>query len=177
MARPFQLLVDILGQVEHDQSLFEAELGSELQGHHHEELIAAGAEMIAAVKEFVTLGVVFAEQQPHGFIPTLTRALEDYEGLLLPPKVCGGFCPCLKPARNGPEYDRKFFSTRAEVDVCIFMAKAIVIEGKAEKLNIESVKYAEYATKMNNLFNSLSIISTRGNDAAREEARGTCSHL
>jgi hypothetical protein len=78
----------------------------------------------------------------------------------------------LKPARSGPEYDKRFFLVRAQVDVAVFMARAVVIEGVAEKLNIESVRYSEYSAKMNNLFNSLSIISTRGNDAAREEARG-----
>jgi hypothetical protein len=172
MARPFQTLMDMHTQIEHDQTLFESELGGELQGHQHEELVQEGAEMLKAIKEFINMGITFAEQQPHGFIPTLTKALEDYLSLLLPPKVCGGFCPCLKPARSGPEYDKRFFLVRAQVDVAVFMARAVVIEGVAEKLNIESVRYSEYSAKMNNLFNSLSIISTRGNDAAREEARG-----
>ena len=33
----------------------------------------------------------------------------------MPPKVFGGLCPCLKTARDGPEYDRKFMVVMAKV--------------------------------------------------------------
>ena len=171
MAKPYQTLVDTLNILERDQVAFESELGTELQGLNHEELVKLGAEMIKALRAFVDMGIVFAEQQQHGLLPKLTQALEEYELLLNPPKILGGICPCLKPARFGPEYDRKFALVKAQALASAFMARSVVIEGKGEKLNMDSMRFSDYSNKMNNLFNTLSSISTKGNDATRENAR------
>lgn len=38
----YQIFLDVLNQLENDQSFFEAELGQELQGIRHEELVRLG---------------------------------------------------------------------------------------------------------------------------------------
>lgn len=42
MSSSYQTLVDAVNQVEHDQSLFESQLGTELQGALHAELVLLG---------------------------------------------------------------------------------------------------------------------------------------
>ena len=42
MSSTYQALVDAVNQVEHDQSLFESQLGTELQGALHAELVQLG---------------------------------------------------------------------------------------------------------------------------------------
>jgi hypothetical protein len=42
MTSSYQALVDAVNQVEHDQSLFESQLGNELQGQLHADLVALG---------------------------------------------------------------------------------------------------------------------------------------
>ena len=54
MSSSYQTLVDAVNQVEHDQSLFESQLGTELQGALHAELVLLGKTVIYTK---TTLGV------------------------------------------------------------------------------------------------------------------------
>jgi hypothetical protein len=167
----FEAVSEAFTQLEHDQSLFEAELGTELQGYHHEELVQLGTEMIIRVREFIQMGKVFAEQQSPEILTNMAYAIHEYEDLLMPAKLFGGMCPCIKPARHGPDYDRQFVACRVKVVSTIFIAHAIIIENKAEKINMDSVHFADYTNKLNAIFNMLSSISTKGDDKARENAK------
>lgn len=167
----YQLFLDSLSQVEQDQSLFETELQDELQGIHHEELVKMGSLMITRLKDFANMGKFFAEQQPVDLLTKLTEALQEYELLLMPPKVFGGFCPCLKPARSGSEYDKRYLYTRSKVVSATYLSHSVIIESKAEKINMDSMHFADYTNKMNSLFNMLSSISTKGNEDTRNNAK------
>lgn len=167
----YQLLIDAVTQAEHDQSLFQSELGNELQGAVHTELVALGGKMIKRFRAFVDMGKVFADQQQPNVLAKMLEAVQDYEYLLMPPKVFGGYCPCLKPARSGPEYDKRYLIVRCKVVAGTFLAHSILIESKGEKINMDSMHFADYSNKMNGIFNSLQSIQTRGSDAARETAK------
>lgn len=167
----YQLLIDTITQAEHDQSLFESELGNELQGVQHSELVSLGNKMIKRFRIFVDMGKVFADQQQPNVLAKMLEALQDYEYLLMPPKVFGGYCPCLKPARSGPEYDKRYLIVRCKVVAGTFLAHSILIESKGEKINMDSMHFADYSNKMNSIFNNLQSIQTKGNDAARETAK------
>lgn len=167
----YQKFLDVLTQLEEDQSLFESELGQELQGVQHENLIRLGGKMTKKLRLFAKLGQGYAESLQPDFLPKITEAIEEYEHLIMPPKVFGGFCPCLKPARDGPEYDKKFRATLAKVVSTLFVCQAVVIEDAGEKLNMDSMHFADYANRMNTLQTVLSSISTQGNEQAREGCR------
>ena len=54
----------------------------------------------------------------------------------------------------------------------IFISKAIIIEEKGEKLNVDSVQYQAYTNKMCEIFKTLDNIQTqKSTDAAKENAR------
>lgn len=168
----YQGLVDIVNQLEHDQSLFQAELGNELPGALHAELVELGDVMSRILRVFVDKGKMFSDQQQPNVLGKMIEAAHDYIALLMPAKVCGGFCPCLKPARSGPEYEKRYLMSRTKVVSATFLAHSILIENKAEKFNMDSMHFADFANKMNNIFNVLSSISTKGGDESRENARG-----
>ena len=168
----YQGLVEAVNQVEHDQSLFQAELGNELPGALHAELVELGSIMARILRVFVDKGKFFSDQQQPNVLGKMIEAVHDYISLLMPAKVCGGFCPCLKPARSGPEYEKRYLMSRTKVVSVTFLAHSILIENKAEKYNMDSMHFADFANKMNNIFNVLSSISTKGNDDQRENTRG-----
>ena len=127
--------------------------------------------MIKKIKTFIDMGKMFADSQQPDVISKMLQSIQEYVVLLMPPKVFGGFCPCLKPARFGPEYERQYLLTRSKVVAATFLVDAILIENKAEKFNMDSMHFADYANKMNSIFNILSNISTKGNEQAREQAK------
>ena len=167
----YQKFLEALAQLEEDQSLFESEIGQELNGIHHENIIVLGGKMAKKLKIFASGGRNFAEGLQPDFISKITEAIEEYEHLIMPPKVCGGFCPCLKPARDGPEYDKKFRATMAKMVSTLFVCQAVVIEHRGEKINMDSMHFAEYANRMNTVHSHLCAISTTGNEQAREGCR------
>lgn len=127
--------------------------------------------MIKKFKLFIEMGKMFADSQQPDVISKMLQSIQEYVILLMPPKVFGGFCPCLKPARFGPEYERQYLLARSKVVAACFLVDAILIENKAEKFNMDSMHFADYANKLNSLFNLLSNISSRGNEQAREQAK------
>ena len=167
----YQKFLEALAQLEEDQSLFESEIGQELNGIHHENIIVLGGKMAKKLKIFASGGRNFAEGLQPDFISKITEAIEEYEHLIMPPKVCGGFCPCLKPARDGPEYDKKFRATMAKMVSTLFVCQAVVIEHRGEKINMDSMHFAEYANRMNTVHSHLCAITTTGNEQAREGCR------
>lgn len=168
----YQKFREVLAQLEEDQSLFESEIGHELQGIHHENLIRLGGKMCKKLVVLAKLGRNFAESiQPTDFIPKITEAMEEYENLIMPPKVFGGFCPCLKPARDGPEYDKRFRAVFAKVVSALFVCQAVVIEHSGERLNTESMHFKDYITRMKTVHDILHAVSTKGNEQIREKCR------
>ena len=167
----YQIFLDALTQLEEDQSFFEAELGQELQGIHHEELVRLGGKMGKKLRLFANVGQSFAESLQPDFLTKVIQTVQEYEHLIMPPKVFGGFCPCLKPARDGPEYDKKFRATLAKVVATLFVCQAVVIENAGEKLNMDSMHFVDYSNRMNTLHTTLGSISTKGNEQAREGCR------
>ena len=167
----YQIFLDALTQLEEDQSFFEAELGQELQGVHHEDLVRLGGKMSKKLRLFANLGQAFAEALQPDFLTKIIETIQEYEHLIMPPKLFGGFCPCLKPARDGPEYDKKFRTVFARVIATLFVCQAVVIEHTGEQLNMDSMHFADYANRMNTLHSTLGSISTKGNEQAREGCR------
>ena len=115
MSQTYQTFLVALGQLEQDQSLFESMVGEELVGLHHENLVRVGGKMCHKLKLFSDLGESYAATLASDFVLKCTDAIQEYEALLMPPKVFGGLCPCLKTARDGPEYDRRFMVVMAKV--------------------------------------------------------------
>jgi len=56
--------------------------------------------MCKVLKSVVDKGERFASGHSDK-LPKFIDTIIDYHKFLLPPKVCGGFCPCLKPAKSG----------------------------------------------------------------------------
>ena len=163
----YQAFVGALGQLEQDQSLFESLLGEELIGLHHENLVRLGGKMCHKFKHLVALGESFAATLSPDLIPKFTDAIQEYESLLMPPKVFGGLCPCFKPARDGPEYDRRFMVVMAKVATMVFLSQAVVLESKCEKLNMDSMHFADYANRLNTVHTTLAAIQSKGGDKVR----------
>lgn len=168
----YQKFLEVLAQLEEDQSLFESEIGHELQGIHHENLIRLGGKMCKKLVVLAKLGRSFAESiQPVDFIPKITEAMEEYQHLIMPPKVFGGFCPCLKPARDGPEYDKRFRAVFAKVVSALFVCQAVVIEHSGERLNTDSMHFKDYVTRMKTVHDKLHSLTTKGTEQIRESCR------
>lgn len=167
----YQIFLDALTQLEEDQSFFEAEVGQELQGIHHENLVRLGGKMAKKLRLFANVGQSFAESLQPDFLTKIIGTIQEYGHLIMPPKVFGGFCPCLKPARDGPEYDKRFRAILAKVVSTLFVCQAVVIENTGEKLNMDSMHFQDYANRMNTLHTTLTSISTKGNEQAREGCR------
>ena len=171
MSSPYQAFLVALTQLEQDQSLFEGLVGNELVGLHHENLVRMGGKMAHKLRHFANLGESFAATLSPGLVPRFTDAVVEYSGLLMPPKVFGGLCPCFKPARDGPEYDRNFMSAMAKVAAVVFLSQAVVIESKSEKYNMDSMHFADYANRLNTVHTTLAAIQSKGGDKVREGAR------
>lgn len=107
----YQDFIDALQQTEQDQSFYEnATQGGDLQGKSDTALVRLGGQMLQKMRIFADIGPDFAAKMPSDFCVTLRDTLADYGELMMPPKVCGGLCPCLKSLfnkRDGPEYTRR----------------------------------------------------------------------
>lgn len=170
---PYQAFLEKLSQLEQDQSLYESELqtNEELQGLKHEEVIKLGGLMCKRLQKFAEKGQDFADSLPPDFVPKLRDAMVSYQTLIVPPKLFGGFCPCLKPSRDGPEYEKKLLYTKAKMVSVVFLAQAVLIENKGEQHNMDSVQYADYVSKMNIVFKSLDDVKYGNNEKSLEAAR------
>ncbi len=110
----FEVFVNILNQLEQDQTLYESELGNDdLTGVKHEEIIKLGGIMCKRLQTLAEKGQNFADTLQSDFLPKLIETIHLYQNLIMPPKVFGGFCPCLKPTRSGVEYDKKFLTAKS----------------------------------------------------------------
>jgi hypothetical protein len=169
----FEVFVNILNQLEQDQTLYESELGNDdLAGVKHEEIIKLGGIMCKRFQKLAEKGQSFAETLSSDFLPKLIETIHLYQNLIMPPKILGGFCPCLKPARSGVEYDKKFLTAKSKMVSSIFCTQAVLIEHKGEQHNMDSMHYADYANKMNKIFDSLSDIKCNtNNEKSLENAR------
>ena len=165
----YQTLLNVLAQLEEDQSYYEAALGHELRGHPHVELVIVGGKMCKKVRLFADYGQNADLQD--AFVSKVTDTLKVYMNLLMPPKICGGFCPCLKPARFGPEYEKKFVVVLARVVSALFECEAVVIEFCSERINLGSLHFVDYLSRMNVIHCTLSSISGRLTAKDREALR------
>jgi hypothetical protein len=165
----YQTLLNVLSQLEEDQSYYEAALGHELQGHPHVELVIIGGKMCKKVRLFVDYGKNADLQD--AFVSKVTETLKGYMNLLMPPKILGGFCPCLKPARFGPEYEKKFVVVLARVVSVLFECEAVVIEFCSERINLASLHFVDYLSRMNIIHGILSSSSDRLTAKDREALR------
>lgn len=166
------MFTNLLTQLEQDQTFYESELGgSELEGLEHEEIVKLGGIMVKRLQKFAEKGRSFADNLPPDFVNRLIDTIQCYQDLIMPPKVLGGFCPCLKPARSGPEYETKLLTAKSKMTACVFNVQAVLIEAKGEIHNMDSMHYADYVNKMNVVFNTLSDINCSGSDKALENAR------
>lgn len=157
----YQQFLDALNQLSQDQTFYESELinQDEFKGIRHEEIIKLGSVMCKRLRKFAEKGEIFMEDLPSpDILPKFTDSIYSYQNLIVPPKVFGGFCPCLKPARDGPEYDRKYFITKSKMVASIFISYAILIHHKGEEIVSKSSHYDVYVDDMNKVFNSLSEI-------------------
>lgn len=172
MSGNYEVFTDKLNQLDQDQSLFESELGDNDKGVQHEELVKLGGIMLKRLHKFAEKGQTFADTLPSDFLPKLIEAIQTYQNLMMPPKVFGGLCPCLKPARSGPEYEKKFLIAKSKMVTTIFVTQAVLIEYKGEQHNMESMHFNEYVNKMNSIFTTLSDIKYQNNsDKVLENAR------
>jgi hypothetical protein len=169
----FEAFVNALNQLEQDQTLYESELGNDdLTGVKHEEIVKLGGILCKRFQKLAEKGQSFADTLAPDFLPKLTESMFVYQDLIMPPKVFGGFCPCLKPARSGVEYDRKFLTAKSKMVSGVFLTQAVLIEHKGEQHNMESMHYADYANKMNKVFDFLSDIRCNAkNEKMLESAR------
>jgi hypothetical protein len=140
----YQFFLESLTQLEADQSFFESVLGTELQGVRHEDLVRLGGKMSKKARLFASKGQSFADQLQPDFIVKIIEAIQDYQILIMPPKVFGGFCPCLKPAREGPEYDKKFLASYIKVVSTIYVTQAVLLENTADQMNMDAMHFGMY---------------------------------
>jgi hypothetical protein len=165
----YQTLLNVLSQLEEDQTYYEASLGQELRGHPHVELVIIGGKMCKKVRLFADYGQNADLQD--AFVSKVTETMKGYMNLLMPPKIFGGFCPCLKPARFGPEYEKKFVVVLARVVSALFECEAVVIEFCSERINLGSLHFFDYLSRMNVIRSTLSSISGRLTVKDREALR------
>jgi hypothetical protein len=174
----YQTFLSLLQQFAQDQTFYESDLlnSEELDGKEHEDIIKLGGVMSKRLQKFAEKGEGFAETLPNDFLPKLMDAIQSYQLLIVPPKPFGGFCPCLKPARSGVEYEKKMLVTKAKMVSVIFISYAVIIENKGEQHNMDSMHYADYCNKMNNVFSQLnevklmnSNVSEKGLEANRKK--------
>lgn len=165
----YQSLLDILLQLEEDQSFYEAALGHELRGFPHLELVIMGGKMCKKVRLFADCGR--SADLQNAFVSKVIDCIKEYMNLMMPPKICGGFCPCLRPARQGPEYEKKFIITLAKVVSTLFECEAVVIEFCAERLNLGSMHFVDYISRMDIIYATLANICGKITDEGREACR------
>jgi hypothetical protein len=158
MDEKYQQFLDALNQLAQDQSLYESELEreEELKGVRHEEIIKLGSVMCKRLQKFAAKGETFMDDLPSpDILPNFIDSITSYQSLIVPPKVFGGFCPCLKSARDGPEYDRKFLTTKAKMVSAIFISYAILILKKGEEISTRCSQFDVYIDDMNRVFTPL----------------------
>ena len=165
----YQSFCDNLAILQVKQPKYVELLGSELDGPKHEPIVSLGDKMLKSLLKLAKKGESFFTNVPAEYINKLIQSIQMYQDLIEPRKIFGGLCPCLKPPRKGPEYDRKYCWTTAHIVTSIFFPIAILADNKAESLNFESVRYSDYIIKMNDLFKILNKINNKSNEAATRE--------
>jgi hypothetical protein len=167
MEEKYQGFLGALNQMAQDQAFYESELihQDELKGVRHEEIVKLGSIMVKRLQKFAAKGETFMDDLPSpDILPSFIDAIQSYQLLIVPPKPFGGFCPCLKPARDGPEYDRKFFSTKAKMVSSVFVSYAILILKKGEEVSSRCSQFDVFVDDMNRVFNPLCEIKCVSSD-------------
>jgi len=169
---PFKTLSETQEQLASDLSLFKEIVSEKIQDERHEDLLGLAEEMASKLEEFVKLGTSYVDTnvQPDTMYK-MSEATTELTELMIPPKVFGGYCPCFKPKRSGPDYDKRFYSAESKIILTTFLCHAAVIDHSAELMNDDSAYYSSISKKMNGVFNTLSEIKTQGNDKIREKAK------
>ena len=162
-------LIDILTQLEDDQSLYESQLMyfDSVSSMYHEEIIAAGRKMAEKVRIFANHG--YSSELLPTFMATVVNAIKDYMRILAPPKVA--FCPCLKPSRKGYLYQSWFFVILIAMLSVTFECEAVVLEYCGQRSLLESLHFVDYIHRMINIQNDIREISNRNTEHARESVR------
>ena len=162
-------LIDILTQLEDDQSLYESQLMyyDSVSSMYHEEIIAAGRKMAEKVRIFANHG--YSSELLPTFMATVVNAIKDYMRIMAPPKVA--FCPCLKPSRKGYLYQSWFFVILIAMLSVTFECEAVVLEYCGQRSLLESLHFIDYIHRMINIQNDIREISNRNTEHARESVR------
>lgn len=162
-------LIDILTQLEDDQSLYESQLMyyDSVSSMYHEEIIAAGRKMAEKVRIFANHG--YSSELLPTFMATVVNAIKDYMRIMAPPKVA--FCPCLKPSRKGYLYQSWFFVILIAMLSVTFECEAVVLEYCGQRSLLESLHFVDYIHRMINIQNDIREISNRNTEHARESVR------
>jgi hypothetical protein len=164
-----QELVDVLSQLEDDQSLYEAQVSyyDSVSSMYHLEIIAAGRKMAEKVRLFADHGYT-SDLQP-AFMVLVVNAMKDYMNIMSPKKI--KWCPCLKPARRGFLYEALFFVILTTTLSIAFECEAVVIEFCGQRSLLESFHFVDYIHRMTSIQNDIKEISERNNEQSRESVR------
>lgn len=162
-------LIDVLSQLEDDQSLYEAQVSyyDSVSSMYHLEIIAAGRKMAEKVRLFADHGYT-SDLQP-AFMVLVVNAMKDYMNIMSPKKI--KWCPCLKPARRGFLYEALFFVILTTTLSIAFECEAVVIEFCGQRSLLESLHFVDYIHRMTSIQNDIKEISERNNEQSRESVR------
>lgn len=174
MASKFEEFCNALAFLQQDQPVFVSQVDSgEFVGLKHQQLVTLGSKMLKNLLKLAKRGEEFANTLPPDFLERLTHAIQEYYKLFyIKPKVFGGlFSSCTKQRRQGNQYEQRLSIIKAKVVSATFLPIGILVDAKAEILNVESVKYSEYIARMNDIFSMLNAVITKGNESVRQKAK------
>ena len=171
----FEQFRDSVKQLEQDQTFFDNEsTGGDLQDDNHVTLVKYGDKMCKCFTKFLDMGNEFSDKVEQDNYKRYIDSIQSYTTLLLKKKKFGGLCPCLNESRSGSKYETKYLIVRSKVVDCIFSSQAHVLEEKSELISMDSMRYSDYSTKLNMVFQSLNVIKSNittegGRDKAKKD--------
>lgn len=97
--------------------------------------------------------------------------MDAYTEFMIPPDPFGGFCPCLKPQREGPVYEKQMQRVQMRIMNSILMAQYALIEGRIHESMTLTSQYSESSIKISAIQDRLEMKYSKHEQHVLDSAR------
>ena len=137
----------------------------------HSDLIQQGAVFCVHLKKLKEAGKAAILRLPRKFIGNRIDCMNTYTEFMIPPDPFGGLCPCLKPQRAGPDYEKQLKRIEMQIMSSTLMTEYAEIEIEVFDALTFTSQYTESSMRISSLQDRLEIVYPKDDPQALDTAR------
>lgn len=137
----------------------------------HSSLIQQGASLCDHLRRCNDAGNSAAQRFPRKFLANRIECMDAYTEFMIPPDPFGGLCPCLKPQREGPAYEKQMQRIQMRIMNSILMAQYALIEVRVHESMTLTSQCSESSIKISAIQDRLEMRYSKIEQHALDSAR------